>query len=83
MLNFPNGNDRQSVCVLSCFGHVQLFETPWIVAHWAPLSMGFSSGHLALLAYLHKESRNYATRFPSSILPFKKILYVTIQVVCF
>ena len=26
------------VCVLS---HAQLFATPWTVAHWAPLSMGF------------------------------------------
>ena len=24
------------------FNHVQLFETPWAVAHQAPLSMGFS-----------------------------------------
>ena len=24
------------------FSHVQLFETPWTVAHQAPLSMGFS-----------------------------------------
>ena len=30
------------VCVLSCFSHVQLFATPWIVARQAPLSMGFS-----------------------------------------
>ena len=29
-------------CVLSCFGRVQLFGTPGTVAHWAPLSMGFS-----------------------------------------
>ena len=83
ILNFPNGNDRQSVCMLSRFGHVQLFETLWIIAHWAPLSMGFSPGHLALLAYFHKKPRNYATGFPSSTLPFKKILYVTSQVVCF
>ena len=27
------------VCVLSRFSHVQLFATPWIVAHQAPLSM--------------------------------------------
>ena len=27
-------------CCLDC--HVQLFGTPWIVAHQAPLSMGFS-----------------------------------------
>ena len=27
------------VCMLS---HVWLFLTPWTVAHWAPLSMGFS-----------------------------------------
>ena len=26
----------------SCFSCVQLFETPWTVAHQAPLSMGFS-----------------------------------------
>ena len=30
------------MCVLSCFSHVQLFTTPWTVAHQAPLSMGFS-----------------------------------------
>ena len=31
---------RVSGCVLS-FSRVQLFETPWTVAHQAPLSMGF------------------------------------------
>ena len=30
------------VCMRSCFNHVQLFATPWIVACQAPLSMGFS-----------------------------------------
>ena len=30
------------MCVLSRFSHVQLFATPWTVAHQAPLSMGFS-----------------------------------------
>ena len=29
-------------CVLSCFSHIQLFVTLWIIAHQAPLSMGFS-----------------------------------------
>ena len=29
-------------CVPSCFSHVQLFVTPWTVAHQAPLSIGFS-----------------------------------------
>ena len=29
-------------CVLSRFSHVQLFATPWTVAHQAPLSMVFS-----------------------------------------
>ena len=29
-------------CVLSHFSHFWLFVTPWIVAHQAPLSMGFS-----------------------------------------
>ena len=29
------------VCMLSCFSHVQLFVTLWIVAHQAPLFMGF------------------------------------------
>ena len=30
------------VCVLSCFSSVQLFATPWAVAHQAPLCMGIS-----------------------------------------
>ena len=30
------------MCVLSHFGHIQLFVTLWTVAHEAPLSMGFS-----------------------------------------
>ena len=25
------------MCMLSCFSHVQLFATPWTVAHQAPL----------------------------------------------
>ena len=29
-------------CTLSRFSHVQIFVTPWTVAHQAPLSMGFS-----------------------------------------
>ena len=29
-------------CVLSHFGHVRLFVTPWDAAHQAPLSTGFS-----------------------------------------
>ena len=28
--------------MLSHFSHVQLFMTPWTVAHQAPLSVGFS-----------------------------------------
>ena len=28
--------------MLSCFSHVRLFVTLWIVAHQSPLSMGFS-----------------------------------------
>ena len=39
-------NPLSDVCVpswvLSCFSRVQLFATPWTVAHQAPLSMGFS-----------------------------------------
>ena len=31
-----------SDCELSHFSHVWLFATPWIIAHQAPLSMGFS-----------------------------------------
>ena len=31
---------RQWVCMLSCFSHLQLFVTPWTVAHQAPLSKG-------------------------------------------
>ena len=29
--------------LLSCFSSIQLFVTPWTVAHQAPLSMRFSS----------------------------------------
>ena len=29
-------------CMLSCFRCVWLFATPWMIAHWAPLSMEFS-----------------------------------------
>ena len=32
---------KNACTVLSCFSPVQLFETPWTVAHQAPLSMGF------------------------------------------
>ena len=34
---------RALECLLSGFSHVQLFVTPWTLAHQAPLSMGFSS----------------------------------------
>ena len=33
---------KSRVCVLSHFSRVQLFATLWIVAHQAPLSVGFS-----------------------------------------
>ena len=40
------------VCVLSHFGHVQLFATPWTVARQTPLSMGFSrQGYWSGLPY--------------------------------
>ena len=31
----------RAMLLSSCFSHVWLFVTPWIVAHQAPLSMGF------------------------------------------
>ena len=34
--------ERCAMCVLSHFSRVQLFATPWTVAHQATLSMGFS-----------------------------------------
>ena len=38
-----NGNNNiVPASVLSHFSHVQLFVTPWTVAHQAPLSLGFS-----------------------------------------
>ena len=40
-------------CVLSRFSHIQLFVTPWTIAHQAPLSMGFSR-------------QEYWSRLPSS-----------------
>ena len=34
--------------VLSRFSHVQLFVTPWTVAHQAPLSMGLSGKNIGM-----------------------------------
>ena len=34
------------VCVLSRFSHIWLFATLWMVAHQAPLSMGFSKARI-------------------------------------
>ena len=39
-------NCRENICTsvccgLSCFCRVQLFVTPWTIAHQVPLSMGF------------------------------------------
>ena len=34
--------------MLSHFSHVQLFATPWTVAHQAPLSMEFSQARILL-----------------------------------
>ena len=41
MVEYRHGSilDSFKACVLSC---VQLIVTPWPVACWAPLSMGFS-----------------------------------------
>ena len=36
-LNLP-----MRLCMLCHFSHIQLFATPWTIAHQAPLSMGFS-----------------------------------------
>ena len=30
------------ITTVKLLSHVRLFATPWTVAHWAPLSMGFS-----------------------------------------
>ena len=38
------------VCSLSWFSHVQLFRTPWLVAHQASLSMGFQARILKWIA---------------------------------
>ena len=42
---FPSERQKAFVCACVCaesLSHVQLFLTPWTVAHQAPLSMGFS-----------------------------------------
>ena len=48
------------VCVVSCFSHVQLFETLWTIACQAPLSMGILQARMLELVampfsrgYLH------------------------------
>ena len=38
-----NHRDILCVCVQS-LGRVQLYETPWMVAHQTPLSLGFTPG---------------------------------------
>ena len=38
----PTCLPSKNMWVLSCFSSVWLFETPWTIAHQAPLSMGFS-----------------------------------------
>ena len=46
MMSVKNGvlnSTRHHARVLSRFSHVQLFVTPWTVAHQAALSMGFPS----------------------------------------
>ena len=40
--DFPPCLVHACMCVISCFSCVQLFATPWAVAHQAFLSMGFS-----------------------------------------
>ena len=42
----PMASVTLRVCTLSHFSRVQLFETPWTVAHQAPLSMEFSRQEL-------------------------------------
>ena len=42
-------------CMLSCFSYVQLFVTPWTVALWAPLFMGFSGNNTGVDShFLHQ-----------------------------
>ena len=52
-----------SICAKS-LSHVPLFETPWTVAHQAPLSMGFSrqqywSFHFILHIYTLDVKKKY------------------------
>ena len=41
-LFYPKAFFLSPTAALTCFSHVQLCETPWIVVHQVPLSMGFS-----------------------------------------
>ena len=41
-LNEINQTQKNKYCMLSHFSRIRLFETPWTVAHQAPLSVGFS-----------------------------------------
>ena len=34
--------EMMHACILKSLSHVQILATLWTVAHWAPLSMGFS-----------------------------------------
>ena len=49
-------------CVLSPFSHVQLFETPWTVAHQAPLSMEILQARILEWAAMPSSRRSLPLR---------------------
>ena len=68
--------------VLSHFSRVWLFVTPWTVAHWAPLAMGFSRqdtgvGCYALLQGIFptQGSNSCLPEFPMSLVLAGRVLY--------
>ena len=50
------------VCVFSRFSHVRLFVTLWTVAHWAPLSMGFSHAMILVRVAIPSSRRSSQSR---------------------
>ena len=60
-----------NICVFSSFNRVQLFLTPWTIAHQAPLSMGFFTLGCKLYREIWMQNINILTDyFP--IIGFKK-----------
>ena len=63
------------VCVCQLLSHVQLFATPWTVAHQAPLSMGFSRQNIRVGCHSLLQGIFPIQGSNLSLLYYRRILY--------